>query len=59
MNSMSINLDDVDGDDTDVGDPELWEDLNDDEEVEVQNVIVANCRQERLSCFNHILHLTV
>lgn len=58
-NNISVDMDGDDGDETDVDDPEIWEVLNDDGDLEVQNVIVANCRQERLSCFDHTLHLTV
>ena len=43
----------------DVDEPEMWESLTEDDNAEVIRTITANCRCERLSCFDHTLHLTV
>lgn len=42
-----------------VDEPELWQELAHDDEAEVANVINTHSRQERLSCFDHTLHLVV
>lgn len=43
----------------DVDDPQTWEQLPENEMASVNNIIDATCKQERLSCFCHSLHLTV
>jgi len=43
----------------DVDEPEMWESLTEDDNAEIIGTIIANCRCERLSCFDHTLHWTV
>ena len=43
----------------DVDDPDVWNTIEDEDTSEVNGVIESHCRRERLSCFDHTLHLTV
>jgi hypothetical protein len=43
----------------DVDDPELWNALEEQDNNEVNTVLAAHCRRERLSCFDHAIHLVV
>jgi len=42
-----------------VDDPVIWESLSEADNEEIVNTMAAHCRRERLSCFDHSLHLTV
>jgi hypothetical protein len=43
----------------DVDNAEIWSDLEPEENLAVINAIESHCLRERLSCFDHTLHLTV
>jgi hypothetical protein len=43
----------------DVDDPELWNALEEQDNNEANTVLAAHCRRERLSCFDHTIHLVV
>ena len=46
-------------DELEVDNPEMWENLNDEDDAQLISTMTAHCRGERLSCFDHTLHLTV
>ena len=54
-----IDSSDCGSDETMIDEPDLWQDLDIDEGREVDVTINANLQSERLSCFDHSLHLTV
>jgi len=43
----------------DVDDPDVWEDMPDEQLSSVNDVIRCTAKSERLACFNHTLHLVV
>lgn len=59
LNIAFAELAEDDADDPDVDNPDLWNSLDEQDIMEVNNVITSNCRRERLSCFDHTIHLVV
>ena len=43
----------------DVADPEMWESVTEEDAAELNGTMSTQCRGERLSCFEHTLHLTL
>ena len=46
-------------DDAAIDNPEIWQDVDDIDQSEILEMVNAHCRKERLSCFDHTLHLVV
>ena len=43
----------------DVENSDLWQDADEEDSYEIANILATHLRNERLSCFDHTLHLVV
>ena len=42
-----------------IDNPDIWQDVDDTNQSEILEMVNAHCRKERLSCFDHTLHVVV
>ena len=53
------NIEDNADDEATIDNEEIWQDVNDEDQQEIFETLNSHCRRERLSCFDHTLHLVV